>query len=101
MTFKLSQLIDTLEYSAVPMLSHPNPISLSKPVDSLDLHQLLPSVLEIMQRKLIPSQGVAFGLSFFLFTFMFLPTLVILLAVVVFFSIYYPKLRKSVDHSSS
>lgn len=62
---------------------------------------MLPSVLEIMQRKLFPSQGVAFGLSFFIFTFMFLPTLVILLAVVVFFGVFYPRLRKSAHSGSS
>lgn len=74
------------------------PQLISKSVDqdlSSYLDQMIPSVLDIMARKLYPSQGMAFGLSFFLFTFMFLPTLVILLAVVVFFAFYYPRLRKS------
>ncbi|EAW13471.1 uncharacterized protein ACLA_055180 [Aspergillus clavatus NRRL 1] len=48
-----------------------------------------------MARRLFPGQNMAFGLSLFLFTFMFLPTLVMLLAVVVFFAVYYPRLRKS------
>lgn len=65
---------------------------ISKPATSVD--QMLPSVLEIMQRRLFPSQSVAFGFSLLLFTFVFLPTLVILLAVMVFFGIYYPRLRK-------
>ena len=80
-------------HNAIPL-----PQLISKSVDqdlSFYLDEIIHSILEIMARKLYPSQGVAFGLSFFLFTFMFLPTLVILLAVVVFFAFYYPRLRKS------
>lgn len=55
--------------------------------------QTLPSGLDMM-RRLAPAQGVAFGLSLFLFTFMLLPTFLILLAVVVFVAYYYPRLRK-------
>ncbi|KAI9933540.1 hypothetical protein ASPWEDRAFT_43364 [Aspergillus wentii DTO 134E9] len=50
-----------------------------------------------MARRITPSHGVALGLSFVLFTFMFLPTLVVLLAVIVFFAVYYPRLRKPVN----
>jgi hypothetical protein len=53
------------------------------------------SVLDIMARRFLHRQDMAFGLSVFLFTFMFLPTLLILLAVVVFFVLAYPRLRKS------
>lgn len=53
------------------------------------------SVLDIMARRFLRGQNMAFGLSVFLFTFMFLPTLLILLAVVVFFVLAYPRLRKS------
>lgn len=51
-------------------------------------------ITEPMARRIFPSQTMAFGLSLFLFTFMFLPTLVILLAVVVFFLIFYPRFLK-------
>lgn len=46
----------------------------------------------------LPDQGpdLAFGLSLVLFTFMLVPTLVVLLAVVVFFLFFYPQLRKFV-----
>ncbi|KAL5362428.1 hypothetical protein BJX96DRAFT_153925 [Aspergillus floccosus] len=54
------------------------------------------STLELMARRFFPGQHAAFGLSLFLFTFMFLPTLVVLLAVIVFFLFYYPRLRKPV-----
>lgn len=47
-----------------------------------------------MARRLLPSHSVALGLSVFLFTFAFLPTLVVLLAVIVFFVFFYPRLRK-------
>jgi hypothetical protein len=53
------------------------------------------SVLDIMARRFLRGQNMAFGLSVFLFTFMFLPTLLILSAVVVFFVLAYPRLRKS------
>lgn len=53
------------------------------------------AVLEIMARRFFRGQNMAFGLSVFLFTFMFLPTFLILLAVVVFFILAYPRLRKS------
>lgn len=48
-----------------------------------------------MARRSIRGQNITLGLSIFLFTFMFLPTFVILLAVVVFFALAYPRLRKS------
>jgi len=53
------------------------------------------SIFETMARRLLPSHSIALGLSVFLFTFAFLPTLVVLLAVIVFFVFYYPRLRKS------
>lgn len=53
------------------------------------------SVLDIMARRFLRGQNMAFGLSVFLFTFMFLPTFLILLAVVIFFVLAYPRLRKS------
>ncbi|KAL4863544.1 hypothetical protein BDV12DRAFT_202018 [Aspergillus spectabilis] len=56
---------------------------------------MLPTILELMVRRLFPGQDLAFGLSLFLFTFMFIPTLVVLLAVVVFFLFCYPRLQKS------
>ncbi|KAJ5701140.1 hypothetical protein N7488_008688 [Penicillium malachiteum] len=48
-----------------------------------------------MARRFLRGQNVAFGLSVFLFIFMFLPTFLILLAVVAFFLLAYPRLRKS------
>ncbi|GIJ88269.1 hypothetical protein Asppvi_007188 [Aspergillus pseudoviridinutans] len=62
--------------------------------DTVNVHQLLPTSLDLMVRRIFPGQNVAFGLSLLLFTFMFLPTLVMLLAVIVFFAFYYPRLRK-------
>lgn len=53
------------------------------------------SLFETMARRLLPNHSIALGLSVFLFTFAFLPTLVVLLAVIVFFVFYYPRLRKS------
>ncbi|KAJ5652822.1 hypothetical protein N7507_010248 [Penicillium longicatenatum] len=50
-----------------------------------------------MARRFLQGQNITFGLSMILFTFMFLPTFLILLAVVVFFLLAYPRLRKSVD----
>lgn len=55
---------------------------------------MLATFAESMARQLFPGQNLAFGLSLFLFTFMFIPTLVVLLAVVVFFVFYYPQPRK-------
>ncbi|KAJ6188004.1 hypothetical protein N7519_002912 [Penicillium mononematosum] len=53
-----------------------------------------------MARRFPRRQDFTLGLSVFLFVFMFLPTFVILLAVVVFFGLVYPRLRKSysLDH---
>ncbi|GIK07766.1 hypothetical protein Aspvir_003434 [Aspergillus viridinutans] len=62
--------------------------------NTVNVHQLLSTSLDLMARRVFPGQNVAFGLSLFLFTFMFLPTLVMLLAVIVFFAFYYPRLRK-------
>ena len=58
------------------------------------------SVLDIMARRFFHSQNLAFGLSLVLFTFMLLPTFLILSAVVVFFVLTYLRLRKSdgIDH---
>jgi hypothetical protein len=56
---------------------------------------MISATLEPMVRRLFPGQNLAFGLSLFLFTFMVLPTFVVLLAVVVFFLFLYPRLRKS------
>lgn len=53
------------------------------------------SVLDIMARRFLGGQNMAFGLSVCLFTFMFLPTFLILLAVVIFFVLAYPRLQKS------
>jgi hypothetical protein len=53
------------------------------------------ATLEPMVRRLFPGQNLAFGFSLFLFTFMVVPTFVVLLAVVVFFLFLYPRLRKS------
>ncbi|PWY75464.1 hypothetical protein BO70DRAFT_364019 [Aspergillus heteromorphus CBS 117.55] len=47
-----------------------------------------------MARRFFPAHNAAFGLSVILFLFMFLPTLVVLLAVIVFFLFYYPRLTK-------
>ena len=44
---------------------------------------------------LLSGHTMALGLSVFLFTFMFLPTLLVLLAVVAFFLFCYPRLRKA------
>ncbi|CAG8942980.1 unnamed protein product [Penicillium salamii] len=49
----------------------------------------------IEMARSLRGQNITLGLSVFLFVFMFLPTLVILLAVVVFFGLVYPRLRKS------
>ncbi|GFF63333.1 hypothetical protein IFM62136_05608 [Aspergillus lentulus] len=54
--------------------------------NTINVHQLLSTSLDLMARRVFPGQNLAFGLSLFLFTFMFLPTLVMLLAVVVFFA---------------
>ncbi|PYH49739.1 uncharacterized protein BP01DRAFT_378350 [Aspergillus saccharolyticus JOP 1030-1] len=43
---------------------------------------MLAATLDLMARRFFPGQNAAFGLSVFLFTFMFLPTLVVLLAVI-------------------
>ncbi|KAL4874859.1 hypothetical protein BJY04DRAFT_224556 [Aspergillus karnatakaensis] len=53
-----------------------------------------------MARRLFPGQNLAFGLSLFLFTFMFIPTLVVLLAVVAFFLFVYPRLQNFTPHPS-
>lgn len=53
------------------------------------------SLLDLMARRFLGAQNVTLGLSVFLFTFMFMPTLLVLLAVVIFFVLCYPRLRKS------
>ena len=55
------------------------------------------SLYAAMPRRvgLLSGHTMALGLSVFLFTFMFLPTLLVLLAVMVFFLFCYPRLRKA------
>ena len=55
---------------------------------------MITASLDLMARRFFPGQNAALGLSLFLFTFMFLPTLVMLLAVVTFFLFFYPRLTK-------
>jgi hypothetical protein len=52
-------------------------------------------VVDLMTRRFLRGQNLTLGLSVFLFTFMFLPTFLVLLAVVAFFLLAYPRLRKS------
>lgn len=47
-----------------------------------------------MAPPLLRGKHATLGLSLVLFTFMFLPTFLVLLAVVVFFLLAYPRLRK-------
>ena len=56
---------------------------------------ILSSLLDLMARRFLRGQNVTFGLSIFLFIFMFLPTFIVLLAVVAFFLFAYPRLRKT------
>lgn len=48
-----------------------------------------------MASRFLPGQNATLGLSLFLFTFMFLPTFLVLLAVVAFFLLAYPQMRKA------
>lgn len=48
-----------------------------------------------MASRFLPGQNATLALSLFLFTFMFLPTFLVLLAVVAFFLLAYPRLRKT------
>ena len=61
------------------------------------LYKTSPSHAITMPRRvgILSSHTMAISLSVFLFTFMFLPTLLVLLAVVVFFLFYYPRLRRA------
>ena len=52
-------------------------------------------LLDFMAQRLLSGQHAAVGLTLFLFVFMFLPTLFVLVAVIVFFGLYYPRLRNS------
>lgn len=52
-------------------------------------------LVDLMARRFLRAQNLTLGLSVFLFTFMFLPTFLVLLAVVAFFLLAYPRLRKS------
>ncbi|KAJ5299148.1 hypothetical protein N7476_010705 [Penicillium atrosanguineum] len=52
-------------------------------------------LVDLMARRFLHGQNLTLGLSVFLFTFMFLPTFLVLLAVVAFFLLAYPWLRKS------
>lgn len=56
---------------------------------------MLSSALDLMARHFLHGQNVSFGLSVLLFTFMFLPTLLVLLAVVLFAIVCYPWLREA------
>lgn len=56
---------------------------------------MLPETVNQMASVILSGQTVAFGLSVFLFTFILLPTLLVLLAVVIIFLFAYPRLRKS------
>lgn len=60
------------------------------------IHIYSTRLLVDMPRRIVPS-SMALGLSVFLFTFMFLPTFIVLMAVVVFFLFVYPRLRTSAD----
>ncbi|KAF7136927.1 hypothetical protein CNMCM5793_006589 [Aspergillus hiratsukae] len=62
--------------------------------NTINAHQLLSTSVDLLARRVFPGQNTAFALSLFLFTFMILPTLVMLLAVIVFFVFYYPRLGK-------
>jgi len=52
-------------------------------------------VVDLMAHRFPRNQNLTRGLSVFLFIFMFLPTFIVLLAVVIFFFFVYPRLRKS------
>lgn len=56
---------------------------------------MLSSFVEAMARRFLPGPNAAYLLSWFLFFFMFLPTLVMLSSVVVLVVMYYPRLRKT------
>jgi hypothetical protein len=62
--------------------------------NTINAPQLLSTSLDLVSRRVFPGQNGAVALSLFLFTFMVLPTLVMLLAVIVFFAFYYPRLGK-------
>jgi len=48
-----------------------------------------------MARSSLRGKHATLGLSVILFTFMFLPTFLVLLAVIVFFVLAYPRIRRS------
>lgn len=54
-----------------------------------------PKPIDMMASRFLRGQTAALGLSVVLFTFMLLPTLLVLLAVVAFFLLAYPRLQKS------
>lgn len=56
---------------------------------------MLPETVNQVASVLLRGRTVAFGLSVFLFTFMLLPTLLVLMAVVILFLFSYPRLRKA------
>jgi cell division septal protein FtsQ len=56
---------------------------------------MLESVVEIMARRFLREQNITLGLSLVLFVFMFLPTFLILVAVILFFVLAWPRLRGS------
>jgi hypothetical protein len=56
---------------------------------------MLESAIEIMARRFLREQNITLGLSLVLFVFMFLPTFLILVAVILFFGLAWPRLRGS------
>lgn len=52
-------------------------------------------LVDLTASRFLRGQNATLGLSVLLFTFMFLPTFLVLLAVAAFFSLAYPRLRKS------
>jgi hypothetical protein len=56
---------------------------------------MLESAIEIMARRFLREQNITLGLSLVLFVFMFLPTFLILVAVILFFVLAWPRLRGS------
>lgn len=52
-------------------------------------------IVDLVARRFLRGQNLTLGVSAFLFMFMFLPTFLVLLAVVAFFLLVYPRLHKS------
>lgn len=56
---------------------------------------MIPQAMSFIPGQPVLPQSVRLGLSLCLFTTVFLPTLLTMLAVIVFFIFYYPRLRKA------